>query len=157
MKRLLFAAAATTSLLLGCRSQPLALTAVERTAVEAEIAAARDAYFDAATRLDADALVAFWGRDFIHVSNDRVMPLTVEGLRAAWEPLSHMNLDITSEHVIALSRDAGVTVLTASYTVFDRAGVAVAGNDWAGTHVWSRSEEGWRVQAVHEGRPTRDG
>ena len=65
-------------------------------------------------------------------------------------------MDITSDRVVALSNDAGYTVFTASYVVYDTAGVAVDGSDWAGTHIWVRSDEGWKVQAVHEGRPVQN-
>jgi len=139
--------------LLGCQSTAPAFTDGERDAVVAEIRAARDAYFDAATSFDADAMVAFWDEDFIHVSNAHVQPLTLEALREAWKPLSHIAMNITSERVVALSRDAGYTLLTASYAVYDTAGVVLETSDWAGTHIWVRTDGGWKVRAVHEGRP----
>jgi ketosteroid isomerase-like protein len=153
MKPLLVTAIAGTALLLGCQPQAPAFTDAEREAVVAEIRAARDAYFDAATRFDAGAMVAFWDEDFIHVSNAYVQPLTLEALREAWKPLSHIAMNISSERVVALSRDAGYTLLTASYAVYDSAGVVLETSDWAGTHIWVRADGGWKVQAVHEGRP----
>ena len=156
MSKLLFAQAAATVMLLGCQPQAPIFTDAERAAVVAGIRAARDAYFDAATTLDADAMVAFWDEDFIHVSNAYVVPLTLEALREGWRPLSHIEMDVTSDRVVALSRNSGYTLSTASYVVFDTAGVAVESNDWAGTHIWARSDEGWKVQAVHEGRPVQN-
>ena len=147
---------AATALLLGCQPQTATFTEADEATVEAEIRAARDAFFDAATSLDADAMVAFLDEDFIHVSNDRIAPITPEVLKEAWKPLSHIELDISSDRVVALSNDVGYTLRTASYVVFDTAGVAVESNDWAGTHIWVRSPEGWKVKAAHEGRPTRD-
>ncbi len=149
-------ALAATVVLFGCQPQTPTFTEAEEAAVEAEIRAARDAYFDAATNLDAEAMVAFWDEDFIHVSNDVILPLTLEALTEAWKPLSHIEMDITSDRVVALSNDAGYTLFTASYVVFDTAGVDVGSSDWAGTHIWVRSDEGWKVQAVHEGRPVQD-
>ncbi len=156
MKQLLFAGMAANVLLFGCQLQAPTFTDVEEAAVVAEIKAVRDAYFDAATKLDADAMVAFWDEGFIHVSNAYVAPLTVEGLTEAWRPLSHIEMDVTSDHVVALSKGAGYTVLTASYVVYNTAGVAVDRSDWAGTHIWIRTDDGWKVQAVHEGRPSQD-
>ena len=140
-------------LLIGCRQQAPVFTDVERAAVEAEITAARDAYFDAATRFDADAMVAFWDQGFVHFSNADFVPLTREMLVEAWLPLSHIEMDVTSARVVALSRDAGYTIMTASGAVYDNSGAVVEENRWAGTHIWVRIDEGWKVQAVHEGRP----
>lgn len=156
MKQGIFAAVAATALLLGCQAQPLAFTAGEKAEVAAEIAAARDAYFDAATHFDAEAMVAFWAPGFLHLSNAYVAPLTGEELREAWRPLSHIDMNISSSHVGVLTRDSGYTVLTASYVVFDKVGAIVDRNDWAGTHIWTRTDEGWKVQAVHEGRSRQD-
>lgn len=156
MRSLFFTVAAAALLLPGCGRQGTTFTDVERAATVAEIRAARDAYFDAATTLDADALVAFWDEGFIHVSNADVVPLTLEALREGWKPLSHVEMDVTSDRVVALSRDAGYTLFTASYVVFDTAGMAVDSSDWAGTHIWTKTDDGWKVQAVHEGRPVRD-
>ena len=156
MSKLLLAQVAATVLLLGCQPQASTLTDAEKAAVRAEIKAVRDAYFHAATTLDADAMVAFWDEDFIHVSNAYVVPLTLEALREGWKPLSHIEMDVTSDRVVALSRNAGYTLSTASYVVFDTAGVAVDSSEWAGTHIWIRTDEGWKVQAVHEGRPAQD-
>lgn len=153
MKQLLLTATAGTALLLGCQPQAPAFTDAQKAAVVAEIEAARDAYFDAATRFDADAMVAFWNEGFIHVSNAYVQPLTLEVLREAWTQLSHIEMNITSDRVVALSRDAGYTLRTASYAVYDTAGVVLETSDWAGTHIWVRTDDGWKVQAVHEGRP----
>ena len=153
MSKLIFGLPAATLLVLGCQGQTATFTNSERDAVTAEIRAARDTYFEAATGLDADALTAFWDEDFIHVSNADVVPLTVEALRDGWKPLSHIEMDVTSDRVVALSRDAGYTLFTASYVVYDTAGLAVDSSDWAGTHIWIRTGEGWKVQAVHEGRP----
>ena len=144
---------AAAGFLLGCRSSAPVFGDAERSAVEAEIRAARDAYFDAATGLDAETMVAFWDDDFLHVSNAYAQPLTLEGLREAWRPLSHIEMEITSERVAALSRNAGYTVLMGSYVLYDDGGNAVDRSDWTGTHVWVRTDEGWRVQYVHEGRP----
>jgi len=153
MARLIIIQTAAAILLLGCQPPTPTFSDAEKAAVEAEIRAARDAYFDAATTLDADALVAFWDENFIHVSNAYVVPLTVEALREGWRRLSHVEMNVTSERVIALSPEAGYTLFTASYVVFDTAGVAVDSSDWAGTHIWVRTADGWKVQAVHEGRP----
>jgi hypothetical protein len=153
MKRLLLVAITAAIQLVGCQTAPPAFTEAERAETVAEIRSARDAYFVAATELDADALVAFWDRDFIHVSNANIVPLTPEVLREAWKPLGHIKMDVTSDRVVALSPDAGYTVMTASYVVFDGAGVAVDARDWAGTHIWVRRDGEWKVQAVHEGRP----
>jgi ketosteroid isomerase-like protein len=147
---------AATAVLLGCQPQTATFTEAEKALVEAEIRAARDAYFDAATSLDAEALFAFVDEDFIHVSNEQIAPLTLEAAKEAWKPLSHIEMDITSDRVVALSNDVGYTLRTASYVVLDTAGAAVESNDWAGTHIWVRTHEGWKVQAVHEGRPARD-
>jgi hypothetical protein len=156
MKRLLFVGTAATVVLLGCQPQAATFTDVERAAVAAEIRAARDAYFDAATHFAAETMVAFWDRDFIHVSNAYVAPLTREALAEAWRPLSHIDMNVTYDRVVALSRDAGYTLSTASYVVYDTAGMAVDSSDWAGTHIWMRSDDGWKVQAVHEGRPVQN-
>ena len=156
MKRSILAAMAALVLLLGCRPQASTFTDAERTAVAAEIEAARDAYFAAATSFDADAMVAFWDRDFIHVSNASIMPLTLDALRAAWKPLGHIDMDVTYDRVVALTRDSGYTLSTASYVVYDAEGVAVDSSDWAGTHIWIRAGDGWKVHAVHEGRPIQD-
>ncbi len=99
-------------------------------------------------------MVAFWDEDFIHVSNSEIVPLRPEELAEGWRPLSHIEMDIHSDRVVALTRDSGYTIYTASYVVFDAAGAAVDSSDWAGTHIWVRTDEGWKVQAVHEGRPT---
>ncbi|MGD2123445.1 MAG: nuclear transport factor 2 family protein, partial [Gemmatimonadota bacterium] len=131
-------------------------TVAQKAAVEAEIRAARDAFFDAATSLDAEAMFAFLDEDFIHVSNEQITSMTQASASEAWKPLSHIELDITSDRVVALSNDVGYTLRTASYVVFDTAGVVVETNDWAGTHIWARSAEGWKVHAAHEGRPTKD-
>ena len=139
--------------LTGCQQQAPVFTDVERAAVEAEITAARDAYFAAATRFDADAMVAFWDQGFVHFSNADFVPLTREMLAEAWLPLSHIEMDVTSARVVALSRDSGYTIMTASYAVYDNSGAVVEQNRWAGTHIWVRTDEGWKVQAVHEGRP----
>jgi hypothetical protein len=151
----LFTATAATFILLGCQPQTPTFTEKDRTSVVAEIEAVRDAYFVAATHFDADAMVAFWDKDFIHVSNDRVEPVTVEMLREAWKPLSHIELNIHADRVVALSRDSGYTMRFASYVVYDAEGAAVASNDWAGTHIWVRTDDGWKVHAVHEGRPVQ--
>jgi len=156
MRESLIATAVATVLLAGCQPQALALTDFDKATVEAEIRAVRDAYFDAATKLDAPAMVAFWDQGFVHVSNARLVPLTAEALAEAWEPLSHIEMDVTSDRVVALSSNAGYTVMTASYAVYDKAGAVVGRSDWAGTHIWIRTDEGWKVQAVHEGRPVRD-
>jgi hypothetical protein len=156
MKRLLLSGTTAMVLILGCQPQAPAFSDVERAAVEAEIAAARDAFFDAATTLDADALVAYWDQDFIHLSNSDIAPVTKEMLAEAWQPLSHIELDITSDYVRALSKDAGYTIRLASYVVYDTAGAVVESNDWAGTHIWVRTDEGWKVQSVHEGRPIQN-
>jgi len=140
-------------LLLGCQPEPPAFTEPDRAAVAAEIEAARDAYFDAATNFDVETLVSYMDEDFIHMSNASIAPITEEMLREAWRPLSHIKMDRTSDRVMALTRDSGYTMSTASYVVFDTAGVAVESNDWAGTHIWIRRAGGWKVQAVHEGRP----
>lgn len=153
MKRLLLAGSGAVALLLGCRPAAPAFSDDERAAVAAEIRAARDAYFAAATSFDADAMVAFWDKDFIHVSNSEILPLERDQLAEAWKALSHIEMDIHSDRVVALSRNSGYTIYTASYVVFDTAGVAVDSSDWAGTHIWVRTGEGWKVQAVHEGRP----
>jgi hypothetical protein len=142
-----------TILLIACQQQAPVFTEVERAAVEAEITAARDAYFDAATRFDADALVAFWDQGFVHFSNADFVPLTREMLAEAWVPLSHIEMDVTSARVVALSRDAGYTITTALGAVYDNSGAVVEQSRWAGTHIWVRTDEGWKVQAVHEGRP----
>ena len=155
MKRQMLGGMAAAILLVGCQTEPPAFTEAERAETVAEIRSARDAYFVAATELDADALVDFWDQDFIHVSNAAVAPLTLEVLREGWRPLSHIEMDVTSDRVVALSRNAGYTVMTASYVVFDTAGVAVDANDWAGTHIWIRKDGDWKVQAVHEGRPAQ--
>ena len=139
--------------LIGCQQQAPVFTDVERAAVEAEISAARDAYFDAATRFDADALVAFWDQGFVHFSNADFVPLTREMLAEAWLPLSHIEMDVTSDRVVALSRDAGYTIMTAFGAVYDNSGSVVEQSRWAGTHIWVRTDDGWKVQAVHEGRP----
>jgi len=144
------------AVLLACQPQAETFTEAEEAAVEAEIRAARDAFFDAATSFDAEALFAFLDEDFIHVSNEQIAPLTLEAATEAWKSLSHIEMDITSDRVVALSNDVGYTLRTASYVVFDTAGVAVESNVWAGTHIWVRSQEGWKVQAAHEGRPGRD-
>ncbi|MGD8361652.1 MAG: DUF4440 domain-containing protein [Gemmatimonadota bacterium] len=154
MKRLFFAGVGVAVLLLGCQSKASTFTDAERAAVAAEIRAARDAYFDAATNFDAPALVAFMDEDFIHLSNSDIAPVQVEELAEAWKPLSHIEMDIHFDRVMALSRDSGYTIYTASYVVFDTTGVAVESSDWAGTHIWVRTDEVWKVQAVHEGRPT---
>ena len=156
MKQVFFAAAATAFLLLACQSQAPTFTDAERALVAAEIEAARDAYFEAATSLDADAMTAFWDRDFIHVSNASIAPLTCEALKEAWKPLSHLEMNFTSDRVVALTRDSGYTMITASYVVYDASGAAVHESDWAGTHIWIRTADGWKVQAVHEGRPVRE-
>jgi hypothetical protein len=156
MKPLLFALAAATVLFLGCQPQIPTFTDAERASVTAEIAAARDAYFDAATRFDADAMGAFLDKDFFHVSNAYEAPITVEMLREAWEPLSHIELNVRSDRVVALSRDSGYTMRFASYVVYDAEGAAVESSDWAGTHIWLRTDEGWKVHAVHEGRPAQN-
>jgi len=130
-------AIAATLVLLACQPQARTFTDAEKAAVEAEIGAARDAYFHAATTFDADAMVAFWDKDFIHVSNDVIAPLTLEVLREAWKPLSHIEMDVNSDRVVALSKDAGYTLFTASYVVFDTAGMAVDSSDWAGTYLGS--------------------
>ena len=153
MKHVLLTAMTGTLALFGCQSNAPTFTDAERQAVVAEITAARDAYFDAATHFDADAMVAFWDTDFIHVSNAYVQPLTLEVLREAWKPLSHIEMNITSDRVVALSRDAGYTLRTASYAVYDTAGVVLETSDWAGTHIWVRTDDGWKVKGVHEGRP----
>lgn len=145
-----------TAVLCGCQPQPANLTEAEKEAVEAEIRAVRDAFFDAATSLDAEAMFAFLDEDFVHVSNEQITPFSQEAATVAWEPLSHIEMDITSDRVVALSHDAGFTLRTASYVVFDTAGVAVDSNEWAGTHIWARSPGGWRVHAAHEGRPDRN-
>lgn len=155
MKRLILAGMVATTLFLGCQPQAPPFTDEERAAVAAEIRAARDAYFDAATHFDADAMAAFLDEDFIHLSNAEIAPIRVEELAEAWRSLSHIDMDIHSDRVVALSRDSGYTIYTASYVVFDNAGTTVESNDWAGTHIWVRTDEGWKVQAVHEGRPTR--
>lgn len=156
MKPVLFTAMTATFILLGCQPQAPTFTDDERAAVVAEIGAVRDAYFDAATHFDADALVAYWAPDFIHVSNAYIQPLTVEEMREAWKPLSHIEMDVTSDRVVALSRDSGYTIYTASYVVYDAAGTAIHESDWAGTHIWVRTEDGWKVHAVHEGRPVQN-
>jgi ketosteroid isomerase-like protein len=156
MKQLIFAGAALLVLLLGCQSQEPTFTDTERAAVVAEIKAVRDAYFDAATSLDADAIVTFWDPDIFHVSNASIMPLTREELTEAWRPLSHIEMDVTSDRVVALTKDSGYTLSTASYIVYDAAGAAVDSNDWAGTHIWIRTDDGWKVHAVHEGRPVQN-
>ena len=140
-------------LLIGCQQQTPVFTDVERAAVEAEITAARDAYFDAATRLDADAMVAFWDQGFVHFSNADFVPLTREMLAEAWLPLSHIEMDVTEARVVALSMDAGYTITTASGALYDNSGAVVEQSRWVGTHIWVRTDEGWKVQAVHEGRP----
>lgn len=157
MARQILIPTAAALLLLGCQPPAPTFSGAEKAAVEAEIRAARDAYFDAATTMDADVLVAFWDEDFIHVSNAYVVPLTLEALREGWGRLSHIEMNVTSERVMALSREAGYTLITASYVVFDTAGAAVDSSDWAGTHIWVRTPEGWKVQAVHEGRPGQTG
>jgi len=155
MRRLILVGMTATILLVGCRTEPPAFTEAERAETVTAIRSARDAYFVAATELDADAMVAFWDQDFIHISNATVAPLTLEVLRESWRPLSHIEMDVTSDRVVALSKNAGYTVMTASYVVFDTAGVAVGASDWAGTHIWIRKDGNWKVQAVHEGRPAR--
>lgn len=145
--------AAAAILLIGCQQQASVFTDVERAAVEAEITAARDAYFDAATRFDADAMVAFWDEGFVHFSNADFVPLTREMLAEAWVPLSHIEMNVTSDRVVALSWDSGYTIMTASGAVYDNSGAVVEQSRWAGTHIWVRTDEGWKVQAVHEGRP----
>lgn len=145
--------ALTVLLLSGCCPETSTFPATERAAVEAEIGAARDAYFEAATTFDADAMVSMWDESFIHLSNGSIVPLTLAGLREAWGPLGHIEMDIGSDRIVALSRDAGYTIMTATYTVFDTAGVALGGSEWAATHIWVRTDGGWKVQAVHEGRP----
>jgi hypothetical protein len=147
---------ALTLFLLGCQPQTTSFSEADEAAVRDEIEAARDAYFDAATSFDAEAMVAFWDRDFIHVSNDEILPLSLEALTEAWKPLSHIEMDIEADRVVALSNDAGYTLFTASYVVFDTTGAAVDSSDWAGTHIWVRTDQGWKVQAVHEGRPGRE-
>jgi hypothetical protein len=141
--------------LLGCQRPESVFTEAEKAAVVAEIEAARDAYFHAATTLDADALAPFMDQEFIHLSNSDIAPVTVDMLREAWERLSHIEMDVTSDRVSVLSPNAGYTVRTASYVVYDTAGVAVESNEWAGTHIWVKTGEGWKVQAVHEGRPVQ--
>jgi hypothetical protein len=153
MKKPIFAWPAIAMLFLGCQTEPPAFTDVERAAVAAEIEAARDAYFDAATNFETDALFSFLDEDFFHMSNASIAPITEEMLREAWRPLSHIEMERTSDRVVALTRDSGYTMSTASYVVFDTAGVVVESNDWAGTHIWIRRADGWKVQAVHEGRP----
>ena len=74
-------------------------------------------------------------------------------LAEAWLKLSHIEMDVTSARVVALSRDAGYTITTASYALYDNSGAVVEQNRWVGTHIWVRTDEGWKVQAVHEGRP----
>ena len=101
-------------------------------------------------------MAAFWDEGFIHVSNASVVPLTREELTEAWRPLSHIEMDVTSDRIVAVSRNAGYTVSTASYIVFDTAGATVGRSNWAGTHIWIRTDDGWKVQAVHEGRPVQD-
>jgi len=155
MKQVLFTMAAAAVLLAGCQTQAPPFTEAERASVVAEIMAVRDAYFDAATHFDIDTLAAFWHKDFIHVQNNLEAPVTVEMLREAWKPLSHIEMDIHADRVIALSRDSGYTMRFASYVVYDAEGAAVGGNDWAGTHIWVRTDAGWKVHAVHEGRPTQ--
>ena len=150
---MLSSAATAAALLTGCQQRAPVFTDVERAAVEAEIAAARDVYFDAATRFDADALVAFWDQGFVHFSNADFVPLTRDMLAEAWVQLSHIEMDVTSARVVALSRDAGYTITTALGTVYDNSGAVVSQSRWAGTHIWVRTDEGWKVQAVHEGRP----
>jgi hypothetical protein len=154
MKRPFFAGVGVAVLLLGCQPKAPAFTEAERAAVAAEIRAVRDAYFQAATNFDAEALVAFWDKDFIHLSNADIIPLQEGELSEAWKPLSNIEMDIHFDRVLALSRDSGYTIYTATYVVFDTAGVAVDSSDWAGTHIWVRTDGGWKVQAVHEGRPT---
>jgi hypothetical protein len=156
MKPVFFAATAVTVLLLGCQSSAPTFTDAERASVAAEIEAARDAYFEAATDLDADAMTAFWDRDFIHVSNASIAPLTCEALKEAWKPLSRIEMNVTSDRVFALTRNSGYTMSTASYVVYDASGAAVHESDWAGTHIWIRTADGWKVHAVHEGRPVRE-
>jgi hypothetical protein len=114
MKRLLLGGMAAAILLVGCQTEPPAFTEAERAETVAEIRSARDAHFVAATELDADALVAFWDQDFIHVSNATVAPLPLEVLREGWRPLSHIEMEVTSDRVVALSRNAGYTMTTAS-------------------------------------------
>lgn len=156
MKPLTIAGAALLVLFLGCQSQAPTFTDAERAAVVAEIKAVRDAYFDAATSLDANAIASFWDPDLLHVSNASIMPLTREELAEAWRPLSHIEMHVTSDRVVALTKDSGYTLSTASYVVYDSAGAAVDSNDWAGTHIWIRTDEGWKVHAVHEGRPVQN-
>jgi hypothetical protein len=154
MRRLAIPTIAAAVLLTGCRRQSTTSESFDEAAVATEIRAARDAYFHAATvSMDADAMVGFWDKDFIHVSNAYVQPLTLEDLRDGWRTLSRIEMNLTSDRVVALSRNSGYTLSTASYTVYDTSGVALEQSDWAGTHIWVRTEEGWRVQAVHEGRP----
>ena len=153
MRELYLATMAGMVLLVGCQPTT-AFTEAQRAAVAAEIRAARDAYFDAATvSMDADAMVAMWDKDFIHVSNAYVQPLALEDLREGWKSLSHITMEVTSDRVVALSNDSGYTLTTASYTVFDTGGVVLEKSDWAGTHIWVRTDDGWRVQAAIEGRP----
>jgi len=154
MRKLFLATVVGTALLPGCQPTTTTFTDAERTAVAAEIRAARDAYFDAATvAMDADAMVAMWDGDFIHVSNAYVQPLALEDLREGWKSLSHVAMEITSDRVVALSRDSGYTLSTASYAVYDTTGVALETSDWAGTHIWVRTGAGWKVHAAIEGRP----
>jgi len=154
MRKVPLAVMMTMALLAGCGPGAADFTDADRAAVAAEIRAARDAYFRAATvTMDADAMVALWDKDFVHVSNAYLQPLTLEDLREGWKTLSHIDMDITSDRVVALSTDSGYTLTTASYTVFDAAGTVIEKSDWAGTHIWVRTDAGWKVHAVMEGRP----
>jgi len=60
------------AVLLGCQPQAETFTEAEAAAVEAEMRAARGAYFHAATSFDAEALFAFLDEDFVHVSNEQI-------------------------------------------------------------------------------------
>ena len=90
----LLTAIAASLILFGCQQTPQTFTEAERTAVEDEIKAARDAYFDAATNLEADVLASYMDPDFIHLSNDSVADVTPEMLEEAWKTLSHVEMNV---------------------------------------------------------------
>jgi hypothetical protein len=147
-------------LLSGCGGPPPDEGQIDRRALEAEVTASSDAFWEAwrGGRSGLDRALAFFDDhpDFAYAAGGTVwrsLPDLTNTFRTAFQVVQSQAIEIQETVTTIVGRDAVHLMQRGNYSITDTDGVTSEEIPFAFSGLWVRTDDGWRVRCAHESEP----
>jgi ketosteroid isomerase-like protein len=150
-------------LLAAVASQPVTaqLTDAEKAAIEDEVSALQDEFWDRWREGDFDRAVShYWDSPDLTIAIDGVIyhgyAEIIAKARPGYAYVESMDITITSSETIVLAPDVACTMVSGTNSATFTDGTTITLPDFAFSAIWMRDSGEWKIHIMHESHPSTE-